>query len=72
MQIAGPPRRSAEGDAQMKRVFGRRERTSGFGTRVAAPLTWTFDGPFPSSLADMEDTLRRAIVQVGDVSRVAC
>ena len=31
---------------------------------------WTFDGRFASCLADMEDTLRRAIVQVGDVSRV--
>ena len=34
------------------------------------PLVWTFDGRFGSCLADMEDTLRRAIVQVGDVSRV--
>ena len=39
--------------------------------RVAAPLVWTFDGPFATCLADMEDTLRRAIVQVGDVSRIA-
>jgi hypothetical protein len=31
---------------------------------------WTFDGRFAHCLADMEDTLRRAIVQVGDVSRV--
>ena len=37
---------------------------------VGAPLTWIFDGRFPGSLADLEDTLRRAIVQVGDVSRV--
>jgi hypothetical protein len=36
-----------------------------------APLVWTFDGPFVSCLFDMEDTLRRAIVQVGDVSRIA-
>jgi hypothetical protein len=35
-----------------------------------APLVWTFDGRFANCLADMEDTLRRAIVQVGDVSRV--
>ena len=34
------------------------------------PLVWTFDGRFVHCLADMEDTLRRAIVQVGDVSRV--
>jgi hypothetical protein len=37
---------------------------------VEAPLTWAFDGRFPASLADLEDTLRRAIVQVGDVARV--
>jgi hypothetical protein len=34
------------------------------------PLIWTFDGPFERCLADIEDTLRRAIVMVGDVSRV--
>jgi hypothetical protein len=36
-----------------------------------APLVWTFDGPFALCLADMEDTLRRAIVQLGGVSRIA-
>ena len=35
------------------------------------PLVWTFDGPFERCLADLEDTLRRAIVMVGGVSRVA-
>jgi hypothetical protein len=35
------------------------------------PLVWTFDGPFAACVADMEDALRRAIVQLGDVSRVA-
>ena len=39
--------------------------------KVEAPLVWTFDGPFVTCLHDMEDTLRRAIVQVGDVSRIA-
>jgi hypothetical protein len=38
---------------------------------VEAPLVWTFDGPFVTCLFDMEDTLRRAIVQIGDVSRIA-
>ncbi len=38
---------------------------------VEAPLVWTFDGPFSTCLFDMEDTLRRTIVQVGDVSRIA-
>ena len=35
------------------------------------PLVWTFDGPIERCLADLEDTLRRAIVMVGGVSRVA-
>ena len=39
--------------------------------RLPAPLVWTFDGPFERCLADIEDTLRRAIVLVGDVSRIA-
>jgi len=38
---------------------------------VPSPLVWTFDGPFERCLADVEDTLRRAIVLIGDVSRVA-
>jgi hypothetical protein len=37
---------------------------------LPAPLTWTFDGPFERCLADIEDTLRRAIVMVGGVSRI--
>ena len=35
-----------------------------------APLVWVFDGRFAGALADLEDALRRAIVQVGDVARV--
>jgi hypothetical protein len=38
---------------------------------LPAPLVWTFDGPFELCLADIEDTVRRAIVMVGGVSRVA-
>jgi hypothetical protein len=38
---------------------------------VPSPLVWTFDGPFATCLLDIEDTLRRAIVQIGDVSRIA-
>ena len=35
----------------------------------SAPLVWMFDGPFTRCMDDMEDTLRRAIVQVAiDVS----
>jgi hypothetical protein len=40
-------------------------------TDMPAPLVWTFDGAFERCLADAEDTLRRAIVLVGDVARVA-
>ena len=38
---------------------------------LPAPLVWTFDGPFERCLADADDALRRAIVLVGDVARVA-
>ena len=38
---------------------------------IGGPFVWTFDGPFATCLADMEDALRRAIVQVGDVSSIA-
>ena len=38
---------------------------------LPAPLVWTFDGPFERCLCDIEDTLRRAIVMLGGVSRVA-
>lgn len=38
--------------------------------RIEAPLVWTFDGPFTLCLQDMEDAFRRAIIQVGDVSRI--
>ena len=37
---------------------------------IEGPLVWTFDGPLAVCLADAEDTLRRAIVQLGDVSRI--
>jgi hypothetical protein len=32
---------------------------------------WTFDGPFGLCLCDIEDTFRRALVQIGDVARIA-
>jgi len=35
------------------------------------PLIWHFDGAFATCLADMEDAFRRALVQVGDVARIA-
>lgn len=36
----------------------------------SVPLLWTFDGPFATCLADADDALRRAIVQLGEVSAV--
>ena len=39
--------------------------------RTPAPLVWTFDGPFALVLDDIEDTLRRAVLLIGDVARVA-
>jgi hypothetical protein len=38
---------------------------------IGGPLVWTFDGTLATCLADMEDALRRAIVQVGDVATIA-
>ncbi len=58
----------------MKRIVssnGTRPGKAGANSFVEAPLIWTFDGPFSTCLADMEDTFRRAIIQVGDVSRIA-
>jgi hypothetical protein len=41
------------------------------GATADAPLVWFFDGAFATCLADIEDTFRRALVQVGDLSRIA-
>jgi hypothetical protein len=38
---------------------------------VGGPLVWTFDGALASCLADAEDALRRALIQVGDVASIA-
>jgi len=38
---------------------------------IGGPLVWTFDGAFALCLADMEDTLRRVIVQLGDIASIA-
>lgn len=35
------------------------------------PLIWTFDGPFAVCLTEIEDTLRRLIVQLDDVAGIA-
>jgi hypothetical protein len=49
--------------------FGRTHRRDQ--SVVEGPLIWAFDGPFATCLADLEDALRRAIVQVGDVASIA-
>jgi hypothetical protein len=41
------------------------------GPEVGGPLVWAFDGPIAGALADLEDALRRAIIQVGDVAAIA-
>lgn len=38
---------------------------------VGGPLVWAFDGSLAGALADAEDALRRALVQVGDVASIA-
>ena len=58
----------------MKSGRSRKGRQDGNGApdeHVEAPLIWMFTGPFATCLSDMEDTFRRAIIQVGDVSRIA-
>ena len=59
----------------MSRAIGssaaRRVERSTDAKPLPPPLVWTFDGPFERCLADLEDSLRRAIVLIGDVSRVA-
>lgn len=48
-----------------------REARRNMARELPAPLVWRFDGPFEVCLADLEDSLRRALVQVGDVARIA-
>ena len=73
MQIAGRHAGVLAGRRPMSERAARgarRERGVAAQRRAAtlpAPLVWTFDGPFERCLADIEDTLRRAIVLIGDV-----
>ena len=55
------------GAAIRRSVRAPRHRTAD----VAAPMVWTFDGAFATCLDDLEDALRRALVQVGDVAALA-
>lgn len=52
-----------------ERVYRRAHDSAAVDT--PAPLVWAFDGPLDTCLADIEDTLRRALVMIGDVARVA-
>jgi len=56
----------------MTGLFGRRrrERRPRSDGLVSGPFVWTFDGAFATCLTDIEDTLRRAIVQVGDIASI--
>jgi len=54
-----------------QRVWARTGPPTDDGDALPTPWIWTFDGPFERCLADIEGTLRRAIVMVGDVSRIA-
>lgn len=45
--------------------------TASLHSALPPPLVWAFDGVFTNCLADLEDTLRRALVQVGAVERIA-
>jgi len=38
---------------------------------IGGPFIWKFDGPFATCIADMEDTLRRLIVQLGEVAAIS-
>jgi len=49
----------------------RRRLRSAADDALPPPLVWTFDGPFERCLADLDDTLRRALVMVGDAARLA-
>ncbi|MEP6678070.1 MAG: hypothetical protein ABJB78_02140 [Betaproteobacteria bacterium] len=48
----------------------RRSATSSAEERVIGPFVWTFDDTLANTLGDIEDTLRRAIVQLGDVASI--
>ena len=77
MSLAGRPEgehRSAQrdgGPVSAPRPARHGARAPAEAAAIGGPYTWVFDGPFNGCLADLEDTLRRALVQVGDVSAIA-
>ena len=71
--MRAPRRARPLGDAQADGRSPMRAASSDDADRepLPAPLVWTFDGPFERCLADLDDTLRRALVMVGDAARLA-
>jgi hypothetical protein len=49
----------------------RRRSTGRASSAIGGPFVWTFDGPLATCIADMEDTLRRLIVQLGEVAAIS-
>jgi hypothetical protein len=52
-------------------MSGHPKRRDRGATPTPQPRVWTFDGPFSTALADLEDAFRRTLVQIGDVARIA-
>ena len=48
-----------------------RRSTGRASSAIGGPFVWTFDGPLATCIADMEDTLRRLIVQLGEVAAIS-
>ena len=70
MRAARRDRRD-EGRAESRAEPRIEPRAEGDREALPTPLIWTFDGPFERCLADLDDTLRRALVMVGDAARLA-
>ena len=70
MQIAGRHAGALPWETAMKPLRRVASPTAVPRDRRAAGVD-VFDGPLAACLADIEDALRRAIVQVGDVSSIA-
>jgi hypothetical protein len=64
-------RRRTRGASMSAALASRRPARAGTRAALPEPLVWTFDGPLERALDDLEHTLRRALVMVGDVQRIA-
>ena len=65
--------RAARVDRRASRATSASAAPRGAAIQIARiePLVWSFDGSLSRCLADVEDTLRRVLVQLGDVQSVA-